>query len=90
METLSPGYWQEQNLELGTLAPLDEAISSRVWSSPEFPLAQVQGWRWRGATPHPRSGAAADKSYPMLEVRGSSLEEQPHAQGVTAAWVQEG
>lgn len=40
METLSPGYWQEQNLELGTLAPLDEAISSRVWSSPDMLASQ--------------------------------------------------
>lgn len=40
METLSPGYWQEQNLELGTLAPLDEAISSTVWSSPDMLASQ--------------------------------------------------
>ena len=28
----------------------------------------------RGVTPRPRSGAAAEKSYPMSEVRGSGLE----------------
>ena len=29
-------------------------------------------------------------SYPTSEVRGSSQEEQPHVQGVVAAWAQEG
>lgn len=40
MEILSPGYWQEQDLELGTLASLDEAISSTVWSSPDMLASQ--------------------------------------------------
>lgn len=40
MEILSPGYWQEQDLELGTLAPLDEGISSTVWSSPDMLASQ--------------------------------------------------
>lgn len=40
MEILSPGYWQEQDLELGTLAPLDEAISSTVWSSSDMLASQ--------------------------------------------------
>uniref|UniRef100_A0ABI7XJQ6 Ig-like domain-containing protein n=1 Tax=Felis catus TaxID=9685 RepID=A0ABI7XJQ6_FELCA len=35
------GYWQEQDLELGTLAPLGEAISSTVWSSPDMLASQV-------------------------------------------------
>ena len=39
--------------------------------------AQGQGQQPGGATPTP-------------EVRGSSREEQPHVQGVVAAWVQEG
>ena len=30
------------------------------------------------------------RSYPTSEVRGGSQEEQPHIQGVVAAWVQEG
>ncbi|XP_036915719.1 cell adhesion molecule 3 isoform X4 [Sturnira hondurensis] len=39
------GYWQEQDLELGTLAPLDEAISSTVWSSPDMLVSQdSQPW----------------------------------------------
>ncbi|TEA38016.1 hypothetical protein DBR06_SOUSAS27910005 [Sousa chinensis] len=45
METLSPGYWQEQNLELGTLAPLEEAMSSTVWSSPDM-LASQDSQPW--------------------------------------------
>lgn len=40
MEILSPGYWQEQDLELGTLAPLDEAISSTLWSTPDMLVSQ--------------------------------------------------
>ncbi|XP_020039539.1 cell adhesion molecule 3 isoform X2 [Castor canadensis] len=39
------GYWQEQDLELGTLAPLDEAISSTVWSSPDM-LASQDSQPW--------------------------------------------
>ncbi|XP_010606385.2 cell adhesion molecule 3 [Fukomys damarensis] len=39
------GYWQEQDLELGTLAPLDEAISSTVWSSPDL-LASQDSQPW--------------------------------------------
>ncbi|XP_005884868.2 PREDICTED: cell adhesion molecule 3 [Myotis brandtii] len=45
MEILSPGYWQEQDLELGTLAPLDEAISSTLWSTPDMLVSQdSQPW----------------------------------------------
>ena len=40
--------------------------------------------------PHPRSGAAARRSYPMPEARGSGQEEQPHVQGAVAARAQEG
>ena len=35
----------------------------------------------RGATPHPRSGAVAGRSYPTSEVRGGGWEELPHARG---------
>ena len=48
--------------------------------SQEDPMPE--GWRPRGATPHPRSRAAAERSYPPPEVRGSSRECQ-------AATVQE-
>ena len=40
--------------------------------------------------PHPKSEAAAEKSYPTSEVRGGGQEEQPHIQGVAAARAQEG
>ena len=38
----------------------------------------------------PRSGAAAERSYPASEVRGGSREDQPHIQGAVAAQAQEG
>ena len=44
----------------------------------------------RGATPLPRSGAAARRSYPPLEARGGSWEELPYVQGAVARQVQEG
>ena len=40
----------------------------------------AQEWL-RGATPHPRSGAAAERSYTMSKVRGPGREELPHVQG---------
>ena len=40
--------------------------------------------------PHPKSEAAAERSYPMSEVRGGGQEEQPHIQGAAAARAQEG
>ena len=46
--------------------------------------------RARGATQHPRPGAAADRSYPTPEARGRSREAQPHLQGVVAARAQGG
>ena len=59
--------------------------------------------RPRGATPRPRSGAAAErsypirrpgvvarKSYPMPKARGSGRDEQPHLQEAVAAKAQEG
>ena len=65
-----------------------------------------EGRRPRGITPRPRSGAAARRSYPISEfrgsgreelphaptpkARGSGREEQPHVQGAVAARAQEG
>ena len=49
-----------------------------------------KGWRPRGVTPRPRSGAAAGRSYPTPEARGGSQEDQPHVQAAVAARVQEG
>ena len=36
----------------------------------ETPYAGGQGWHLREATPCPRPGVAAEKSYPVSEVRG--------------------
>ena len=44
----------------------------------------------RRATPCPRSGGAAKRSYPASEVRGGGREDQPHVQAAMAARVQEG
>ena len=44
--------------------------------------------RPRRATPRPRSGAAAKRSYPTPKVRDADREEQPYVQG--AARVQAG
>ena len=40
-----------------------------------------EGQRPRGATPRPRSGAVAGRSYPASEVRGGSQEELSHVRG---------
>ena len=40
----------------------------------------AQGWP-RGATPGPRPGAAAERSYPLPKARGSGREELPPARG---------
>ena len=40
-----------------------------------------------GATPCPRSGVVAKRSYPTPEVRGGSQEELPHVQGAAAVWA---
>ena len=49
-----------------------------------------EGRRPRGVTLRPRSGAAAERSYPKSEFRGSGREEQTHVQGAVAARAQEG
>ena len=41
-----------------------------------------------GATPHPRSGAVAERNYPMSEVRGGGREELPHTQGQEGQLIQ--
>ena len=49
-------------------------------------MDSAEAWL-RGATPHPRSGAVAERSYPTSKVRSSSCaflsshEETPHVQG---------
>ena len=49
-------------------------------SGQEYQAATAQEWL-SGATPRPRSGAAAGRSYPTSEVRGGSREELPHVRG---------
>ena len=78
--TLDEGY-------LLTAAPPDLEHGPSGRSAPAA-IDDAEAWL-RGATPHPRSGAAAEKSYPTPEVRGSSGEEQPRIQGAVAAQVQE-
>ena len=60
--------------------------SARLWQRwcsgrEELPHLRGQGQRPRGASPPPRSGAAAEKSFPRSKDRGSGLEELPHALG---------
>ena len=47
-------------------------------SGREYQTAKAQK-RPRGATPRPRSGGAAERSYPASEVRVGGREELPHA-----------
>ena len=42
-------------------------------------MDHAEAWP-RGAAPHPRSGAAAERSFPTPEVRRGGPEEQPHVQ----------
>ena len=58
-------------------------------SGRECQAATAQEWP-RGATPSPRSGAAARRSHPVSEARGGGPEEPPHVQGVVATRAQEG
>ena len=53
-------------------------------------MGETEGETPRGATPHLRSGAAAERSYPISEVRGTGREERTHVQGEMAVWAQEG
>ena len=65
--------------------------SPKVRDSDQERQAATAQERWlRGASPHPRSGAAAVRNYPTPEVRGPSREELPHLQGAAAEQAQEG
>ena len=57
---------------------------------PPHPRPGAAAGRSYPMPPHPRPGAAAGRSYPMPKARGGDWEEQPHIQGVVAAWVQVG
>ena len=74
----------------GTLSAAERSyptseVRGRSWKDP-----MPEGWQPRGATPRPRSGAAAGSSYPTAEDRGGGREELPHVQGAVAAWAQKG
>ena len=47
----------------------------------EQPYVRGQAQRSGGATPRPRPGAAAGRSYPMSQVRGGGREDLPHVRG---------
>ena len=47
-------------------------------SGQEYQTAMAHEWL-RGATPHPRSPGAAERRYPVSEVRDGCQEELPHA-----------
>ena len=70
----------------------EELPKSKVRGSgqEELPHFRGQGWWPRGATPRPKSGAEAERSYPTPEARGSGRENQPHVQRAVAVWAQEG
>ena len=68
---------------LGPTAPMQPLLLGRGVAPP----GQSQGQKPGG--PHAQ-GAAAKRSYPKSEVRGSGREELPHVQGAVAAWAQEG
>ena len=53
-------------------------------------LVQGQEWQPGRATPCPRSGVAAGRSYPTSKVRGGSREELLRVQGALAAQAREG
>ena len=55
--------------------------SPKVRDSDQEHQAATAQERPRGATPHPRSGAEAETSYPTPEVRGRGRDKLPHARG---------
>ena len=70
-------------------AERSHATSEVRGSSQECQAAMAQE-RPRGATPHLRSGAVAERSHPVPKARGGGRKDQPHLQGGVAAWAQEG
>ena len=64
-------------------------ISSASVRSIPFLSFRAAGGRSYPMPPHPRPRAAAGRSNPTPEARGSDRGEQPHVQGALAAWAQE-
>ena len=63
----------------------DEIKSKVRGSSRECQAAMVQEGP-RGATPHPRSKAAAGRRHPVPKARGGGLEELSHIEGQEGRW----
>ena len=57
-----------------------------------YPASEVRGGGWEEIPhgPSPRPRAAAGRSNPTPEARGSGREVQPHVQGAVAVRAQEG
>ena len=60
---------------------IETTNETKKWYFENIKFIRGQGQRLRGAIPHLRSGAVAERSYPMSEVGGGDLEELPHARG---------
>ena len=73
------------------LRPYRQArVAATAYKHGQKELPHVRGqWRWP-RVPGCNSAAAAERSYPTSEVRGSGHEELPDVQGAVAARVQEG
>ena len=63
------GTFPRQRTKEGLFSPNNGSLSPR------------SGAAVRGATPYPRSGAAAERSYPTFKVRRGSHEDILHVQG---------
>ena len=76
-------YWLGHRLGLSWywMVCLGNEQRSFYFEIEELPHVRGQGWWPRGATTCLRSGAAAERSSPSPEVRGSGQEELPRARG---------
>ena len=70
-----------------TYSKLLMSVTAHKGGWEELPYVWCQGKKPGGL--HARA-VVAKRSYPTSKVRGSGWEEQPHVQGVVAAWAQEG
>ena len=81
---------KNRDITLPTIVHIVQATGALSMTERSYPTSDVRGrsrecqaataQEWpRGATPRPRSGAAAKRIYPESEVRGGGQEELPHA-----------
>ena len=75
---------EPQKIKSDTVSTVSLSISHEVM------LPHIQGQGRQPRVPGCDGAEAAERSYPMPEVRGSGQEEQPQVQGAVAAWAQEG